>query len=134
MAMALGRALAQWNFLEQHQFLVAAGFFAYVLLHFALYRPLFAYVMAHELSHAIWAWILGREIGEVSVKSEGGHVMVAGPNAFIALAPYFFPLYSVLMLILIQIAKPGAVPYLMFFLGATLSFHLLLTMTMLLRP
>jgi len=134
MMVTLGRSLGRWDFFEPHQFLTAAGFVTYGVLHVVWYRPLFAYVVAHEFTHALWAWLLGREVGEVNIKGDGGHVTVGGPNAFITLVPYFFPLYTVLTVGILQIAKPAAVPYLMFFLGMTLAFHVMLTVTMLLKP
>lgn len=134
LAISLGLHLANWNFLEQHQFLLAAGFIAYLVLHFVFYKPIFAYVVSHEFTHAFWAWFLGREIGEVKIRQEGGHVMVGGSNAFISLVPYFFPFYTAMALIVMHIAKPAAVPYVMLVLGMTLSFHLVLTITMLARP
>lgn len=134
MSGSLMGAFSRWNFLEQYQFLLAAGFMTYLVLHVAFYRPIFAYVVAHEFTHAVWAWILGRDVGEIKVKAEGGHVMVGGPNAFIALVPYFFPFYAFITLVVMYIAVPGAQPYLMFLLGAALSFHVVLTISMLTRP
>ena len=55
------------------------------------------YVFGHELTHAIWVWLFGGSVKKFKATSEGGHVIVDKTNFLIALSPYFFPLYAVLV-------------------------------------
>lgn len=59
-------------------------------------RPAWLYVVGHELTHAIWAWMFGGRVKSFRVSSSGGEVVVSKTNSWITLAPYFFPLYAVL--------------------------------------
>jgi hypothetical protein len=61
-----------------------------------LSRPIIIYVFGHELTHALWVLVMGGRISRFRVGREGGHVVVDRTNFWIALAPYFFPLYSIL--------------------------------------
>lgn len=59
-------------------------------------RPAWLYVVGHELTHALWAWMFGGRVKSFRVSSAGGEVVVSKNNSWITLAPYFFPLYAVL--------------------------------------
>jgi hypothetical protein len=48
------------------------------------------------LTHALWVWLLGGRVSRFRVGRDGGHVVTNKANFWIALAPYFFPLYSIL--------------------------------------
>src|SRR5207244_7465208 len=50
----------------------------------------------HELTHALWVWLMGGRVSQFRVTSDGGHVVTSKANFWIALAPYFFPIYSIL--------------------------------------
>ena len=69
----------------------AAGFFI-------LPRPFRTYVLAHELTHAGWGLLMGAKVGKMKVGKNGGHVMLSKSNFIISLAPYFFPLYTGLVI------------------------------------
>ena len=58
------------------------------------------YVFGHELTHALWVWLMGGRVSRFRVGREGGHILTDKNNFLIALAPYFFPLYSILVLAL----------------------------------
>lgn len=62
------------------------------------------YVFGHELTHALWAWVFGGKIFEMKVSSEGGVVRTDKSNFLIVLAPYFFPVYVLITLLLWLIA------------------------------
>src|SRR5262249_16431042 len=47
-------------------------------------------------THALWVWMMGGRVSRFRVTSDGGHVVTSKANFWIALAPYFFPLYSIL--------------------------------------
>lgn len=95
-------------------------------------RPVLLYVFGHELTHALWVWLMGSRVSRFRVGREGGHVVTNRTNFWIALAPYFFPIYSIL-----AIATYGALsifynvqPYgrlLYAVIGVTWAFHLTFT-------
>ncbi len=60
---------------------------------------MWAYVFGHELTHAVWAWIFGGSVKKFKASANGGHVILTKSNFLIALAPYFFPLYAVLVVV-----------------------------------
>jgi hypothetical protein len=64
---------------------------------FLLPKPMWIYVFGHELTHALWTWLFGGQVKKMKVTSKGGHVVISKTNFVIALAPYFFPLYVVLV-------------------------------------
>jgi len=108
------------------------GAVLWVIAFFGLPRPVVIYVFGHELTHAIWVWLMGGRITQFKVSRDAGYVVTDKTNFWIALAPYFFPIYS-----LLAIAVYGAfslcfdvVPYerwLYAVLGVTWAFHLTFT-------
>lgn len=74
------------------------GFLSWVVLFFLLPRPFRTYVLAHELTHALWALMLGGKVGKIQIKKKGGQVQLSKTNFAIALAPYFFPFYTMLLI------------------------------------
>ena len=99
---------------------------------FGLSRPIVVYVFGHELTHAIWVLLMGGRISRFRVGREGGHVVTDRTNFWIALAPYFFPLYSILaigvygLLSLFYNVQPyGRLLYAV--IGATWAFHFTFT-------
>jgi len=77
-----------------------AGFAVSVLGFFLLPRPFRTYVLAHELTHAVWGLLMGAKVGKMKVGKDGGHVMLSKSNFIISLAPYFFPFYTGLVIAL----------------------------------
>lgn len=104
------------------------GFVVYLVVHILFYKPVFIHVMAHELTHALWAFLFGGKTKKLEVSSGGGRVLISKSNFLITLAPYFFPLYTFLFSIVFAIAQDRYRPYVAFFVGASLSFHLALTL------
>jgi hypothetical protein len=45
----------------------------------------------------LWTWLLGGRVKKFKASAKGGHVVITKSNFVIALAPYFFPLYAVLI-------------------------------------
>lgn len=139
---ALGPALGKFK--TTFPLLAGAGLFA--LLH-AL--PLFGgraasgggslYVAAHELTHALAAVFSGVKVRKIAVKKRSGYVLLDSTNAFISLAPYFIPFYTLAAAAAYWAARwffPAA-PLRPWFLGAagfTLAFHLLHTADILSGP
>ncbi|MDZ4815393.1 MAG: hypothetical protein SGI71_03905 [Verrucomicrobiota bacterium] len=115
--------------------LFLGGVVACVVLFVALPRPMRLYVLGHELTHALWVWLLGGKVFSIKVTAEGGHIKTDTVNFWIALAPYFFPFYTFILLGLFLIASLfwNLVPYLSilyFLMGVTWGFHLYFTIVM----
>jgi len=78
---------------------LAGGFLAWLLLYFTLPRPLRSYVLAHELTHALWGSMMGAKVSDMKVSNQRGSVTLSKTNFLVALAPYFFPLYTVVVIV-----------------------------------
>src|SRR5213596_494857 len=72
------------------------GAVLWLIAFIGLPRPILLYVFGHELTHALWVWLMGGRVSRFRVGRDGGHVVTNKANFWIALAPYFFPLYSIL--------------------------------------
>jgi hypothetical protein len=109
-----------------------AGAGCWLAIYLLLPKPMWVYVFGHELTHALWTWLLGGQVKKFKTSAKGGHVVVTKNNFAIALAPYFFPLYAVLVALVFL----GGnwlwhwQPYVVWFhllLGAAYAFHVTLT-------
>ena len=76
-----------------------AGAACWVVIFLLLPKPMWVYVFGHELTHVVWTWIYGGQVKRFKAASHGGHVVTTKSNFVIALAPYFFPLYAVLLVL-----------------------------------
>ncbi len=98
-------------------------------------RLLRAYVFGHELTHAIWVWIMGGKVIDFEVARDGGFILTDTHNVWIALAPYFYPLYSLAVIVVYGVASvffdlSGYTPLLFGLIGLTWSFHMSFTVWM----
>jgi len=75
---------------------LGGGYALWLLVYFTLPRPVRTYVLAHELTHALWGWLTGARVLHMQVSKASGSVTLSKSNLLVALAPYFFPLYTVL--------------------------------------
>lgn len=121
---------------ELQSYAVPIGFILWTLLFFLLPRPIRTYVLAHELTHALWALSMGARVGKMRIGKNGGHVELSKSNFIITLAPYFFPLYSVLVIAIYYLAGIWfhVELYNAWWLGAigfTWAFHITFTIQML---
>ncbi|MBI5417478.1 M50 family metallopeptidase, partial [Candidatus Poribacteria bacterium] len=91
------------NALSNNQKYFLYGLLAYLAIHILFRKPLTVYVFGHELTHAIWAKIFGGEVKDLKVSSKGGEVKTTKSNVIITLAPYFFPIYTLIILIIFGI-------------------------------
>ncbi len=118
---------------------LAGGYFLWLLLDLAVLRPMRAYVWAHELTHALWGLLFGARIHAIRVHAGGGAVALSKSNIWIALAPYFFPFYTMIVIALhalLGIWFPMAPWELLwlFLVGLTWGFHFTFTVqTLLIR-
>ena len=104
------------------------GAILWLIAFFWLPRPLLVYVFGHELTHAFWVLLMGGRVSRFRVGSEGGHIVTNRTNFWIALAPYFFPLYSIIVIAIYGILSLfyNVPPYgrlLYGLIGATWAFH-----------
>ena len=79
------------------------GVLLWLIYFFGLPRPLFLYVLGHELTHAFFVLLCGGKISEFKVKSGGGHIVTNKNKVLISLSPYFIPFYSVILIALFGI-------------------------------
>ena len=106
----------------------AGGFVAYLCVQALFWRPLFFYVMGHELTHALAAVLHGGQADDLRVSTKGGMVKVNVSNFLVNLAPYFFPIYTAAAALIYLIAADPYKPYLVALIGFTLAFHFALTL------
>ena len=107
-----------------------AGAACWGAIFFMLPKPMWIYVLGHEVTHALWAWLFGGEVKKMKVTSSGGHVVISKTNFVIALAPYFFPLYVVLVLgvfVLGHFIWNWPLVWFHLLVGAAYAFHVTLT-------
>ena len=136
---------------EQEFWFFALGSVIWVLAFFGAIRvsgkpwPLHVYVLGHELTHAVWVWLMGgRVLGKKMWSADGGYIITNKSNFWIALAPYFYPIYSLAVIVLYGVASLffnvadstatflflTPLQWLFFLLGLTWCFHLTFTIWM----
>ena len=109
-----------------------AGGLAYLTAHLLFKKPIFTYVIGHELTHALFAVLFGGSVKALHAGERGGRVTLTKSNFVITLAPYFFPLYTFIALVLYGTARAAgagaaATNTLIFLSGSAFTFHLVLT-------
>lgn len=112
--------------------LLAGGALTYILMHIILPKPMLLHIFGHELTHAFFAKLFGWKVKDIKVSSNGGHAKLSGSNFIVTLAPYFFPFYSFIVLMIYILAiltgyDTYIYPYFLFLTGFTLSLHILMT-------
>lgn len=108
------------------------GVVLWLIAFFGLPRPILIYVFGHELTHALWVWLMGGRVSRFRVGPDGGHVVTTKANFWIALAPYFFPIYSILTIavygglsLFLNMQPYGRLLYAV--IGVTWAFHFTFT-------
>ncbi|MDB6018549.1 MAG: hypothetical protein JWR19_3038 [Pedosphaera sp.] len=109
-----------------------SGAACWLVIYLLLPKPMWVYVFGHELTHALWTWLFGGKVKKLKVTSGGGHVVVTKNNFLISLAPYFFPLYVALVVLVFVLGHLiwNWAPYVVWFhllVGAAYAFHVTLT-------
>jgi len=117
---------------------LGGGFILWIIIYFTIPLPVRTYVLAHELTHALWGAMMGAKIFRMKISKQSGSVTMSKSNFLITLAPYFFPLYTVLIIagyyILSIFHDVGA--YYLFWLGLvgfTWGFHFTFTISTLMQ-
>jgi hypothetical protein len=108
------------------------GAVLWLIAFLGLPRPILIYVFGHELTHALWVLLMGGRVSRFRVGRDGGHVVTNRNNFWIALAPYFFPLYSILAIatygvlsLFLNVQAYGRLLYAV--IGVTWAFHFTFT-------
>lgn len=134
--MAFARTTIRNQFWITEEFwFFSLGVILWLVAFFGLPRPIWLYVFGHELTHAIWVMLMGGRVHRFQVTRQGGHILADRTNTWIALAPYFFPLYSLLAIVIYGICGIfwDVAPYrwiLYMVIGITWAFHLTFTVWM----
>lgn len=145
---ALGLTLTLWRVAQEIAFSRSAyaggigwafwgGYGLWLVVFALLPKTIRTYVLGHELTHALWAWCMGARVGGLRVRKTGGQVRTSKTNWAIALAPYFFPFYAMMFMLLFFSAHwvwgLDRWWWVLFFLvGLGWSFHVTFTVLMLL--
>ncbi|MGA2029638.1 MAG: hypothetical protein ABSG87_06175 [Verrucomicrobiota bacterium] len=130
--MALWRVLRASGSADTTWVPLIAGAMCWLVIYLLLPRPMWIYVFGHELTHALWASLFGGQLKKFKVSSSGGHVVVSKNNFLIVLAPYFFPLYATIVVLIFVTGHliwdwHGYLVYFHLLIGAAYAFHVTLT-------
>lgn len=114
-------------------FWMLGGAAVFVAISICLPAPIRVYVLGHELTHALWALCFGARVSKLKVGLEGGEVSVSKSNVWITLAPYFFPFYTIVLLLVALVVRGFVKPFpcpdaWLFGIGFTWCFHALFTL------
>jgi hypothetical protein len=134
----IGTAMALWDVLracggaDTTWVPFLAGAACWLVIFLILPKPMWIYVFGHELTHALWTWLFGGQVKKMKVSSSGGHVVISKTNFLITLAPYFFPLYAVMVVAIFAVGHLiwDWRSYFVWFhllIGAAYAFHVTLT-------
>jgi hypothetical protein len=109
-----------------------AGIACWLVIYLSLPEPMWIYVFGHELTHALSVWLLGGKVKRFKATAKGGHVVVTRTNFFVALAPYFVPIYALGVALIFLIGHwvcgwRNYLPWFHLFFGAAYAFHATLT-------
>jgi hypothetical protein len=131
-AMALLKVLHACGSADTTWIPLLAGAACWIVIFFLLPKPMWIYVFGHELTHVLWTWLFGGQVKKMKITSKGGHVIISKTNFVIALAPYFFPLYVVLVVGVFALGNliwnwHGYLVWFHLCVGAAYAFHLTLT-------
>lgn len=112
------------------------GMSFWTFLFLILQPPTGLYVIGHELTHALFAWLQGVKVIKMELHARGGRIEVERTNWLITLAPYFFPIYMLAILFLyicaVQVVdQRGLRLFWMALLGVSWGFHFTFTIQML---
>ena len=124
------------HFVEPWFVSLAAGFGVWFLIFILLPRTMWLYVLGHEFTHALAVMLAGGKVSAFKVTSQGGHIMTDKVSWWIALSPYFVPIYALIWIglwVTVDFYYPLRAwqPLLYFGLGLFWCFHITFTASML---
>ena len=130
---SLWRVLAETGHADTIWVALAGGAGCWVVIFLLLPKPMRLYVYGHELTHVLSVWAFGGRVKKFKATAGGGHVVVTKTNFVIALAPYFFPFYVVLIVCGFLAGHlvwgwAQYVVWLHFLVGAAYAFHVTLNL------
>jgi hypothetical protein len=131
---ALVEGFAHAVSLGRHMPWFLGGFGLYFLLHLFFYRPLLSHILAHELTHALAALLMGGRVTAVHATTSGGSTLINKSHWFISLAPYVFPFYSAIVLGVWALSAASFKPALSAVVGFLYAYHWTLTVYTLAHP
>lgn len=101
------------------------GFLSGALFWIVLRRKLgFFGVFEHEFTHLVMGLLMFQKPEAFFATASRGHVRVGGKNFFVDLAPYYFPTFSVILLLVFPLLKESAYPVYFAVLGFMTGYHL----------
>ncbi len=123
---------ANYNRLTSEMLFTCGGFSLFIFLFFLFGPPVKSYILEHELSHLLFAFLSGIEVKKFSIKDSEGYVKTERINIIIALAPYSLPLYTLFIIIIYRILvvfyRSNILASIFYFIiGITISFHIIAT-------
>lgn len=132
------RAIATAEDLTSRLLFFGLGFVSHLTFFLLFNKPIRTYVIGHELTHALWVVLMRGQVKRIKLGKKSGYVRATKVNPLIALAPYFFPIYTLAIIGLYALARqfwPTGRYFnsVLFAVGFTWSFHLLLNTYMLAR-
>lgn len=130
---AFGVATAHAGGFSVEALSLLGGVTAFVVCWLVVPHPVRAYVLGHELTHALWGILFGARPSKVRVGATGGSVNLSKSNFIITLAPYFFPFYAFVVIVAAGltalVVRPlPFLPLWLFLIGLTWAFHVLFTL------
>ncbi len=81
-------------------------------------------VFEHELTHLVMGLVMFQKPEAFFATASRGHVRVGGKNFLVDLAPYYFPTFSVILLLVFPLLKESAYPVYFAALGFMTGYHL----------
>ncbi len=128
---SFGKLAASLIPLSSSEIWFLTGFVIFFVVFLIKSVPGRVYVFGHELTHAFWTILFRGKIKEFNVSSKNGSVVATKNNFLISLAPYFFPVYTFLIIFIFYILAfflpvSKYIEWLFFFVGISYSFHIFL--------
>ena len=117
---------------DSNQWFFLLGIIVYLIIHTVLFKPNVVYIFGHELTHALAMFISAGKVKSFKVSKKGGEVKGTKSNIFISLAPYFFPTYTLIVILLWYVGRQfwdirDYLGVFLFSVGLTLTFHFVMT-------
>ena len=123
-----------YHCLKETMIFALTGFVFFTIFYYVIGQPVRTYIIAHELTHVIFAILTGRSVRKISFKRSNSYVKTSGTNVFISLGPYVLPLYSIITVLIYKLlyifnGSSRLISVIFYFIaGAGYSFHILSTL------